>query len=542
MASQQNGFSIDKSSEWAELSRLSSAIDETSIRALFEADPDRAAAMAIEAAGFYVDYSKHLVTGEVLDQLVALADRADVVGQREAMFDGAVLNTTEGRQVLHTALRRPAAEAVIVDGEDVVPEVHRVLDQMAVFAHQVRSGSWLGSTGKPITSIVNIGIGGSDLGPAMAYHALRPFSQRNLEFRFVSNIDPTALSEALIGLDPETTMFIVVSKTFGTVETLTNAATARAWLAAALGQPAVAKHFVAVSTNKQRVAEFGIDTDNMFGFWDWVGGRYSVGSAVGLSLMLAIGNDGFRDFLAGMHDMDQHFRTAPLAQNLPVVLGLLSIWYTNFGNAQTHAVLPYSDHLARFPAYLQQLDMESNGKGVDKGGRTVSYATGPVVWGEPATNGQHAFYQLIHQGTHRIPADFIGFMRPTGETSDPLWSHHLRNHHDLLMANFFAQTEALAFGQSHDDPQRQFTGDRPTTTILADQLTPRTLGALIALYEHKVFTMGAIWGINSFDQFGVELGKVLATAIGQEITDADRPLAHDQSTNVLLDRYRNQRL
>lgn len=541
MASDNNVATIDQSPEWSELAQLATTIDQASLQGLFDSDPDRAETMSIEAAGFFVDYSKNLVTDEVMQKLVALAERADVAGQRQAMFDGDTVNTTEQRQVLHTALRRSAGEAVVVDGVDVVPEVHRVLDQMAVFAHQVRSGSWKGATGKPITSIVNIGIGGSDLGPAMAYHALRPFSKRDLDFRFVSNIDPTALTEALIGLDPDTTLFIVVSKSFGTIETLTNAASARTWLAAKLGDAAVAKHFVAVSTNEQRVADFGIDTANMFGFWDWVGGRYSVGSAVGLSLMLAIGDDGFREFLAGMHEMDQHFKAAPLAENLPVVLGLLGIWYTNFGNAQSHAVLPYSDHLARFPAYLQQLDMESNGKGVDQTGKVVNHSTGPIVWGEPATNGQHAFYQLLHQGTHRVPADFIGFIHPSDDSDGQLPPDQLQHHHDLLMANFFAQTEALAFGQDHEEPQRRFSGNRPTTTILADQLTPRTLGALIALYEHKVFTMGAIWGINSFDQFGVELGKVLATAIGEEITDSDRPLRHDGSTNALLNRYRSER-
>ncbi|MEL6984163.1 MAG: glucose-6-phosphate isomerase, partial [Actinomycetota bacterium] len=390
---------------------------------------------------------------------------------------------------------------------------------------------WLGATGQPITAVVNIGIGGSDLGPAMAYRALRPHSDRDRTFRFVSNIDPTDLHEALIDLDPATTLFVIVSKTFGTIETLTNARSARAWLTGALGEEAVGRHFVAVSTNTERVAEFGIDTTNMFEFWDWVGGRYSVPSAVGLSLMLAIGPADFHRFLSGMREMDQHFLATPPERNLPMLMGLLGVWYTNFFDAQSIAVLPYADHLARFPAYLQQLDMESNGKGVDTEGRTVMVDSGPIVWGEPGTNGQHAFYQLIHQGTRLIPTDFIGFIHPT----DPIGVHH-----DLLMANLFAQTEALAFGQDHDDPQRRFSGNRPSTTILADTLDPATLGRLIALYEHKVFTMGMIWGVNPFDQFGVELGKVLATAIEPEFA-GDAPLAHDSSTNALIGRYRERR-
>ncbi len=517
--------------QWGALQAHAAAMEGVTLRQLFDDDPHRAAELSIEAAGLYVDFSKNRITAETRDLLTAVADAADVAGQRDAMFAGERINTTEDRSVLHTALRRPRSDSLIVDGVDVVAEVHRVLDGMAGFCDAVRSGEWRGATGAPISAVVNIGIGGSDLGPAMAYRALRPYSDRTRTFRFVSNIDPSDLHEALIDLDPATTLFVVVSKTFGTIETLTNARSARAWLTDALGQDAVSKHFVAVSTNAERVSEFGIDTANMFELWDWVGGRYSVPSAVGLSLMLAIGPDGFRRFLAGMHELDQHFLTAPAGENLPMLLGLLGIWYTNFLGAETNAVLPYSDHLSRFPAYLQQLDMESNGKGVDKQGRTVTVDSGPIVWGEPGTNGQHAFYQLIHQGTRLIPAELIGFVEPT----DPIGDHH-----DLLMANLFAQTEALAFGSDNDDPQRRFAGNRPTTTILADRLDPETLGRLIALYEHKVFTMGAVWGINSFDQFGVELGKVLATAIAPELV-GDQPLAHDPSTNALIARYRRRR-
>ncbi len=517
--------------------------DELDLTRLFDTDPERAARFTVEAAGLYVDFSKNLVTEETIGLLADLADAADVAAKRDAMFSGRRINTTEDRAVLHTALRRPATDVVEVEGEpgvNVVDEVHEVLGRMSAFANRVRSGEWTGATGQAIETVVNLGIGGSDLGPAMAYRALRPFarpphSHWDLDVRFVSNIDPTDIHEALLDLDPETTMFIVVSKTFSTIETLTNAKTARHWLVDALGAEAVGRHFVAVSTNEERVADFGIDTTNMFGFWDWVGGRYSVGSAVGLSLMLAIGPDGFREFLAGMHDVDLHFQSAPAAENLPMLMGLLGIWYGNFLGAETQAVLPYSDHLSRFPAYLQQLDMESNGKRVTKAGRPVTVDTGPIVWGEPGTNGQHAFYQLIHQGTRLIPADFIGFIHP----SDPIGDHH-----DLLMANFFAQTEALAFGgnsgSDESDLQRAFPGNRPTTTIVAERLDPRTLGALIALYEHKVFTMGAVWGINSFDQFGVELGKVLATAITPELQSTS-DLAHDASTNALITRYRNHR-
>ncbi|MGH1488861.1 MAG: glucose-6-phosphate isomerase [Acidimicrobiales bacterium] len=522
---------IDQSQPWRALRLHADAMKDVTLRQLFDDDPARAKALTVEAAGLYVDFSKNRVTSETRELLAAVAEAADVAGQRDAMFRGDRINTTEDRSVLHTALRRPASDSLVVDGVDVVPQIHEVLAKMGTFADSVRNGEWVGATGQPISAVVNIGIGGSDLGPAMAYQALRPHSDRSTTFKFVSNIDPTDLHEALIGLDPATTLFIIVSKTFGTIETLTNARSARAWLTDALGADAVKKHFVAVSTNADRVAEFGIDTANMFGFWDWVGGRYSVPSAVGLSLMLAIGPDGFAEFLAGMHEMDQHFQTASPAENLPMLLGLLGVWYGNFFGAQSNAILPYSDHLSRFAAYLQQLDMESNGKGVDKQGRELEIDSGAIVWGEPGTNGQHAFYQLIHQGTRLIPAEFIGF----AEATDPIGHHH-----DLLMANFFAQTEALAFGQDHDDPQRRFTGNRPTTTIMAQRLDPKTLGRLIALYEHKVFTMGAVWGINSFDQFGVELGKVLATAIEPELS-GDQPLSHDSSTNALIARYRATR-
>jgi glucose-6-phosphate isomerase len=543
---------VNQLAEWHALEDHARAMRATTIGQLFADDTERASAFTVEAAGLYVDFSKNLVTTETRDLLVALAEAAGVARLRDAMFTGERINSTEDRAVLHTALRRPVTDTVADQGDpgygNVVADVHAVLEKMAGFADRVRSGAWRGATGQPIETIVNIGIGGSDLGPAMAYRALRPYSrpphsERDINVRFVSNIDPTDLHETLHGLDPATTLFVVVSKTFGTIETLTNATSAREWLVDALGPEAVAQHFVAVSTSTERVMAFGIDPVNMFEFWDWVGGRYSVGSAVGLSLMLAIGAAGFGEFLAGMHEVDVHFQTAPLEGNIPVLMGLLGIWYTNFHDAQSHAVLPYSDHLARFPAYLQQLDMESNGKGVDRYGRRLAYNTGPIVWGEPGTNGQHAFYQLIHQGTRLIPADFIGFLHP----SDPIGEHH-----DLLMANFLAQTEALAFGgtsaadDNPDNPHRRFLGDRPTTTILADRLDPRTLGRLIAVYEHKVFTMGAVWGINSFDQFGVELGKVLATSIGAELaTDQPGPTGpdsnHDSSTRALINCYRGRR-
>ena len=522
---------INETPQWQAVAAHAKSMQNVTLRDLFDQDPGRAQDLSVEAAELFVDFSKNRITTETRDLLVALAEATDVAGHRDAMFSGERINTTEDRAVLHTALRRPRGDTLELDGVEVVADVHQVLDKMGGFANDVRNGTWTGATGKPISAVVNIGIGGSDLGPAMAYQSLRPYSDRGKSFTFVSNIDPTDLHEALIGLDPATTLFVVVSKTFGTIETLTNARSARTWLTDALGQEAVSKHFVAVSTNAERVADFGIDTANMFEFWDWVGGRYSVPSAVGLSLMIAIGPERFGEFLAGMHEMDVHFQTAPPAENLPMMMGLIGLWYTNFFGAQSTAVLPYADHLSRFAAYLQQLDMESNGKGVDRHGRTLGIDSGPIVWGEPGTNGQHAFYQLIHQGTRLIPAEFIGFNTAT----DPI-----ANHHDLLMANFFAQTEALAFGQDHENPQRAFTGNRPTTTIVADQLDPATLGRLIALYEHKVFTMGALWGINSFDQFGVELGKVLATAIEPELT-SDVELSHDSSTNALIERYRRSR-
>lgn len=528
---------ITESPQWRQLEALAEEFlsrDRSKgrfLRTAFAEDPERAVRFSASGAGLLIDYSKNLVDHDVLAALLDLAEAADVESRRDAMFRGDPINVTEKRAALHTALRRPQRTSLHVDGSDVMVEIHEVLDRMSAFAEDVRKGKRVGATGRPVETVVNLGIGGSDLGPAMAYHALRPHSKRDLDFRFVSNIDPTALHEAIIGLDPETTMFIIVSKSFGTIETLTNAQAARRWVVDALGEDAVPNHFVAVSTNLERVAEFGIDPENVFGFWDWVGGRYSVGSAVGLSLMVAIGPDNFRRFLAGMREMDLHFTTAPPNQNLPMLLGLLGIWYVNFLGAASHAVLPYADHLARFPAYLQQLDMESNGKGVDREGRPLPTASGPIVWGEPGTNGQHAFYQLLHQGTHLVPGDFIGFINPTDEIGEQ---------HDLLMANLFAQTRALAFGEDHPDRQRYFAGDQPSTTILAERLEPEVLGALIALYEHKVFVMGAVWGINSFDQFGVELGKVLATEIGAKLAATDDP-GQDPSTNNLIRHYRSIR-
>jgi glucose-6-phosphate isomerase len=488
----------------------------------------------VEAAGLYLDYSKNRVTDETLQLLLALAKATHVRTRIEAMFAGEKINVTEQRPVLHVALRAPRTASIVVDGEDVVPGVHAVLDRMAVFATRVRTGAWTGFTGRRIRNVVNIGIGGSDLGPAMAYEALRHYSQRDLTFHFVSNVDAGDFVEATRDLEPAETLFIVASKTFTTLETLTNARTARAWLLRSLGdERAVARHFVAVSTNAGEVTRFGIDTDTMFPFWDWVGGRYSMWSAIGLSIMIAIGPEHFRELLAGAHAMDQHFQSAPFAANLPVLLALLGLWYDDFHDAETYAVLPYSQYLARLPAYLQQLDMESNGKSVDLDGRPVDYQTGPIVWGQPGTNGQHAFYQLLHQGTKLVPCDFIGFCLPLEDVGD---------HHALLAANLFAQTEALAFGQGAPDPARRFEGNRPSNTILADRLTPATLGALVALYEHKVFVQGAIWRINSFDQWGVELGKVLAARIVPELTSREEPaLAHDSSTNALIRRFRQRR-
>ncbi len=527
---------------WAALEQHAASIRETHLRELFASDPARGERMAVEAAGLYLDYSKHRATGETIALLLRLADERGLASRIDAMFAGERINETEGRAVLHVALRAPRSASILVDGEDVVPHVHEVLDRMAAFADRVRSGEWTGHTGRPIRNVLNIGIGGSDLGPVMAYEALRGYSRRDLTFRFVSNVDSTDFAEATRDLDPAETLFIVSSKTFTTLETMRNATTAREWALAALGdEAAVARHFVAVSTNAEAVAGFGIDTANMFGFWDWVGGRYSMDSAIGLSTMIAVGPEGFRRMLAGFRAMDEHFRSAPFVGNLPVLMGLLAVWYVDFFGVSSIAVLPYDQYLKRFPAYLQQLTMESNGKSVTLAGRRVDYATGPVYWGEPGTNGQHSFYQLIHQGTVLVPCDFIAFARTLNPIAD---------HHDLLVANVFAQTEALAFGRTPEQVRadgapeelvahKTFEGNRPSTTILADELTPETLGALIALYEHSVFTQGAIWGIDSFDQWGVELGKVLAKAIGAELESGPEPdLRHDSSTNTLIRRYR----
>ncbi|MFJ5838047.1 glucose-6-phosphate isomerase [Streptomyces shenzhenensis] len=516
------------------------------LRELFAADPGRAERYTVRVGDLLIDYSKHLITDETLALLQELATATDVFGLRDAMFRGEKINVTEGRAVLHTVLRAPRDAVVEVDGENVVPGVHAVLDRMAGFAERVRSGAWTGHTGRRIRNVVNIGIGGSDLGPAMAYEALRGFTDRDLTVRFVSNVDGADLYEAVRDLDPAETLFVVASKTFTTIETVTNATSARDWLLAGLkaGQEAVARHFVALSTNAGKVAAFGIDPDNMFEFWDWVGGRYSFDSAIGLSLMIAIGPERFREMLAGFRLVDEHFRTAPAEANAPLLLGLLGVWYGNFHDAQSHAVLPYSHYLSRFTAYLQQLDMESNGKSVDRDGRRVEWQTGPVVWGTPGTNGQHAYYQLIHQGTKLIPADFIGFAEPVAWLGGDLGAQH-----DLLMANFFAQTQALAFGRTADEVRAEgvpeelvahktFRGDRPTTTILARELTPSVLGQLIALYEHKVFVQGAVWNIDSFDQWGVELGKVLAKRIEPALTEGTEIPGLDPSTTALVAAYR----
>jgi glucose-6-phosphate isomerase len=533
------------SAAWRALVAHHAHVKDVSLRALFADDPGRGERLAVEGAGLYLDYAKHRVTDETLRLLVALAEEAGLPGRIEAMFSGAKINTTENRAVLHVALRAPRGTHIVVDGVDVVPQVHAVLDRMAAFADRVRTGAWTGHTGKRIRTVVNVGIGGSDLGPVMAWEALRWYASRDLACRFVSNVDGADFVEATRDLDPAETLFIVASKTFTTLETMTNARTARRWLVDALGdERAVAKHFVAVSTNAGEVAKFGIDTANMFEFWDWVGGRYSMCSAIGLSTMIAVGPDRFRAMLAGFHAMDEHFRTAPLARNLPVLMGLLAVWYGDFFGAETLAVLPYAQYLKRFPAYLQQLAMESNGKRVTHAGGPVDWRTGAIVWGEPGTNGQHSFYQLLHQGTGLVPCDFIAFCRPL----DPLPPHH-----DLLVANCLAQSEALAFGKTADEvraegvaealvPHRTFPGNRPSSTILADRLTPETLGALVALYEHGVFTQGVVWDVNSFDQWGVELGKVLAGRIVPELTAAEAPrLAHDGSTNALIRRYRARR-
>ena len=531
--------------EWKALAEHRRKIEGLHLRDLFRDDPERGERLALDAVGLYLDYSKNLVTDETLRLLFELALGVGLRERIDAMFRGEKINLTEQRAVLHVALRAPRDTALEVDGVNVVPDVHGVLDKMAEFAERLRSGAWKGHTGKRIRNVVNIGIGGSDLGPVMAYEALRHYSDPGLRFGFVSNVDANDFAETVREFDPAETLLIVCSKTFTTLETLANARTAREWCLAALAdEAAVAKHFVAVSTNAEEVAKFGIDTANMFGFWDWVGGRYSYDSAVGLSLMIAIGPDRFREILAGFHTMDEHFRSAPFERNLPVLLGLLGIWYNNFLGAQTHAVLPYDQYLWRFSAYLQQLDMESNGKSADLDGNPVDYQTGPIVWGQPGTNGQHAFYQLIHQGTKLIPCDFIAFAKSLNP---------IGNHHELLMANVFAQTEALAFGKTAEEvaaegvseaqvSHRTFRGNHPTNTILAEELTPETLGKLVALYEHKVFVQGAIWNINSFDQWGVELGKVLANRIIPELeSESDPDLEHDSSTNALIRRYRSLR-
>jgi glucose-6-phosphate isomerase len=521
-------------------------VESLHLRELFANDPKRGERLTADAAGIYLDYSKNRITDETLRLLLQLADESGLRARIDAMFNGEKINTSENRAVLHVALRAPRGQSILVDGEDVVPGVHAVLNRMADFSNQVRSGAWLGHTGKRIRNVINIGIGGSDLGPVMAYEALKYYSDRAMTFRFVSNVDGTDFAEATHDLDPAETLFIVSSKTFTTLETMTNARSARAWALAGLGgdQKSVARHFVAVSTNAKEVATFGIDTANMFGFWDWVGGRYSMDSAIGLSTMLAVGPEHFRAMLEGFHEMDEHFRTAPFKQNLPVLMGLLAVWYNDFFGAQTAAVLPYEQYLKRFPAYLQQLTMESNGKHVTLEGKTVSYDTGPIYWGEPGTNGQHSFYQLIHQGTRLIPCDFIGFHKAL---------NRLGEQHDMLLANIFAQGEALAFGKTADEvkaegsadwlvPHRVFEGNRPSNTILLDRLTPAALGKLVALYEHSVFTQGTIWSIDSFDQWGVELGKVLAQRIIPELTSESEPrLGHDSSTNALVRRSRASR-
>jgi glucose-6-phosphate isomerase len=527
---------------WQALKRHYDEIAGVHLRELFAADPGRGERLTAEAAGLYLDYSKNRVTDDTMRLLLELAAECGVAERRDAMFRGEHINVSEDRAVLHVALRMPGTTSLIVDGVNVVREVHQVLEQMVDFTLRVRSGAWTGYTGKRIKNVINVGIGGSDLGPVMAYEALRYYSTRDMTFRFVSNVDATDFVEATRDLNADETLFIISSKTFGTLETLTNAKSARDWVVSALGsEDAVAKHFVAVSTNAERVAEFGIDTDNMFVFWDWVGGRYSMDSAIGLSTMIAIGPDAFGDMLAGFHEMDEHFRTTPLERNLPVLMGLLAVWYRDFFGAQTYGVMPYDQYLKRFPAYLQQLTMESNGKHVTLAGDHVSYDTGAVFWGEPGTNGQHSFYQLIHQGTELIPVDLIGFGKPLNPLGD---------HHDILSSNVFAQAQALAFGKTAAEiraegtpervvPHKVMEGNRPTNVLLAEILTPKVLGSLVALYEHSVFTQGTIWGIDSFDQWGVELGKVLATQIIPELTSATEPaLAHDSSTNTLIRKYR----
>jgi glucose-6-phosphate isomerase len=539
---------LDQRPEWHALGKHREEAAGTHLRELFDADPGRADRYTLRVGDLHLDYSKHLVTDETLRLLRELASAAGVFELRDAMFRGERINTTEDRAVLHTALRAPQSATIEVDGHNVMLGVHAVLTKMGVFADRIRSGEWTGHTGKRIRNVVNIGIGGSDLGPAMAYEVLRAYTDRDMTVRFVSNVDGADLHEAVRDLDAAETLFIVASKTFTTIETITNATSARQWLLGQLGagDDAVAKHFVALSTNAEKVTEFGIDPTNMFEFWDWVGGRYSFDSAIGLSLMIAIGPEAFRDMLAGFHLVDEHFRTAPPEENVPLLLGLLGVWYGGFHDAQSHAVLPYSHYLSRFTAYLQQLDMESNGKSVDRDGKPVDWQTGPVVWGTPGTNGQHAYYQLLHQGTKLIPADFIGFARPIAELGP------LTGQHDLLMANFFAQTQALAFGKTPEEvraegvaeelvPHKTFRGNHPTTTILATELTPSVLGQLVALYEHKVFVQGAIWNIDSFDQWGVELGKVLAKRVEPALTEGAEVPGLDPSTVALVARYRELR-
>ena len=544
------GSDITATTAWQALSRHHADVAATSLRDLFAEDSARGSELALTVGDMYIDYSKHRVTRETLDLLIELARAAELESKRDAMFSGVHINTSEDRAVLHTALRLPRDAALTVDGQDVVSDVHEVLDRMGEFTDRLRSGEWRGATGERITTVVNIGIGGSDLGPVMVYQALRHYVDAGISARFVSNVDPADLVAKLDGLDPATTLFVIASKTFSTLETLTNATAARRWLIDALGDAAVAKHFVAVSTNAKLVDEFGIDTENMFGFWDWVGGRYSVDSAIGLSVMAAIGRERFAEFLAGFHMVDEHFRTAPLEANAPVLLGLIGLWYNNFFGAETRAVLPYSNDLARFAAYLQQLTMESNGKSVRADGTPVTSDTGEIFWGEPGTNGQHAFYQLLHQGTRLIPADFIGFSEPTDDlaTADGDGSMH-----DLLMSNFFAQTQVLAFGKTADEiasegtasevvPHKVMPGNRPSTSILATKLTPSVVGQLVALYEHQVFVEGVIWGIDSFDQWGVELGKTQAKALLPVLTDDASPAEQsDSSTDTLVRRYRTER-
>jgi glucose-6-phosphate isomerase len=536
---------LKERSAWKSLGSHCPEMRDLNLRKLFADDPKRGERLSAESVGIYLDYSKNRVTGETMSLLLQLAEESGLRGHIDAMFRGDKINVTENRAVLHVALRAPKSESIVVDGEDVVPQVHRVLDKMAVFANRIRSGEWKGHTGKPIRNVINIGIGGSDLGPVMAYEALRHYSQRDLTFRFISNVDGTDFVEATRDLDAEETLFIVSSKTFTTLETMTNAHSARIWALEKLKHhAAVARHFVAVSTNAEGVSKFGIDTANMFEFWDWVGGRYSMDSAIGLSTMIAIGPEQFDEMLDGFHQMDEHFRTAPFERNLPVLMGLLSVYYNNFFDAQTIAVLPYEQYLKRFPAYLQQLTMESNGKHVTLDGTKVDYQTGPIIWGEPGTNGQHSFYQLIHQGTKLIPCDFIAFTQPISK---------IGRHHDILLANVFAQAEALAFGKTAQEveaegtaaalvPHRVFEGNRPSNTLLLDRLTPTALGKLVALYEHSVFTQGTIWQVDSFDQWGVELGKVLAQRIIPELESHDEAeLKHDSSTNTLIRRYRKQK-